>query len=252
MRKIIVAVLLVGAALLAGCGESIHWFPGNSGSSGGGTVPNPLPSGQTVTEVQADTVTKFLPYTVAFGNITTSTTTASITVSGDAGSNSMYSINNGTPTNAAGTVKKGDEVRVQNTSSNKLPNFSMLTTLNIGGAIAYYISKTGTLIFYTLTNQPLGQTVPSNWATVPASFTNNFVLGSQGTINFAADSDSSSTMYVNGNSTQSVALPRQINAGDTISFKHTTASTSNTTVTTKAILTGSSGTYEVTFKSVTQ
>jgi hypothetical protein len=251
MRILITAFVLFGVALLAGCGESIHWFPGNSGSSSG-TIPNPAPSGQTVTEVQADTVTQFLPYTVAFGNITTSTTTASITVSGDAASNSMYSINTGTPTNAAGTVKKGDVVTVQNTSSNKLPNSPMSTTLNIGGAVAYYISKTGTLIFYTITNQPQGQTVQSNWATVPANFTNNFVLGSQGTINFAADSASGSTMYVNGNSTQSVALPRQINAGDTISFKHTTALTSNTPVITKAILTGSSGTYNLTFKSVTQ
>jgi len=251
MKITIAAFILFGVALLAGCGESIHWFPGTSGGSSG-TIPNPAPSSQIVTEVQADTVTQFLPYTVAFGNITTSTTTASITVSGDAGSNSMYSINDGTPTGVAGTVKKGDVVKVQNTSTNKLANFSMSTTLNIGGAVANYISKTGSLIFFTSLSVTPGTTVQSNWATVPASFTNNFVLGSQATIKFAADSDSSSTMYVNGNSTQSVALPRQINAGDTLSFKHTAASASNTTVTTRAIITGSSGTYELTFKSVTQ
>jgi hypothetical protein len=249
MQRIFVAVLLIGVSLCAGCGESIHWFPGNSGTSGG-TMPNPPPSGQIVTDVQADTATPFLPYTVLFGNITTSTTTASISVSGDA--SSQYSKDNGaTFTSTAGTVKKGDTVIVRNTSSNFGSDLSISTILNIGGANATYISKTGTLIFPTLSNRPTGSTVLSNTATVPVNLPNGFAFGNSATIAFAADSDASSTMYLNG-SIVAAPSPSPINALDRLSFKHTAASAANTTVITKAVLTGSTGTYTVTFKSVTQ
>jgi hypothetical protein len=248
MRILVTAFILSGVALLAGCGESIHWFPGSSGSSGG-TMPNPPPSSQTVTDVQADTITPFLPYTVSFGNVSTSTNSASITVSGDA--TSMYSIDSGTPTNAAGTVKKGQKVVVQNTSSNFGSNLSISTILNIGGANATYISKTGILIFPTLSNRPTGSTVLSNTATVPVNLPNGFAFGNSATIAFAADSDASSTMYLNG-SIVAAPSPSPINALDRLSFKHTAASAANTTVITKAVLTGSTGTYTVTFKSVTQ
>jgi hypothetical protein len=247
MRILITAFILFGVALIAGCGESIHWFPGTSGGSGG-TIPNPPPSGQIVTDVQADTITTFLPYTVAFGNVSSSTNSATITVSGDA--TSMYSINGGTPTNAAGTVRKGQTVIVQNTSSNLGSNISVSTNLNIGGANATYISKTGTLVFPTV-NRSTGSLVISNMATVPADLPNGFVFGNSATIAFASDSDPSSTMYLNG-SIVAASSPSPIRALDRLSFKHTAASAANKTVTTKAVLTGATGTYTVTFKSITQ
>lgn len=248
MKKICVAVLLTGVALFAGCGESIHWFPGTSGGGGGGATPNPPPSSQTITEVQANTATPFLPYTVAFGNITTSTTTASISVSGDP--SSKYSKDNGTTfTSTAGTVKKGDIVIVQNTSYNG-SNASISTILNIGGFTATYVSKTGTLIFITRYGVIPGSTVNSIAATVPAIFTNNFVLGANATISLAADSNNSQ-MFLNG-STYASAQGSPIKAGETLYLSHKAASTANTPVITKATLTGSQGTYDVTFKSVTQ
>lgn len=248
MKKATLFTMCIIVAALSGCGN-FEWFPSGT-SSGGGATPNPVPNSQTITEIQADTVTPFLHYTVAFGNITTSTTTATISVSGDV--SSQYSKDNGTTfTSATGTVKPGDIVIVRNTSSNNGSNVLVSTLLNIGGITATYVSKTGSLIYPTLLNRVQGTTVQSNSATVPLNFTNNFVLGSSATIAWATGSDSSSQMYFNGSNTAS-ALPSPIKAGDSIYFRHTAASASNTTITTKATLTGSTGTYDLTFKSTTQ
>jgi hypothetical protein len=251
MRILITAFLLFGVAFLAGCGESIHWFPGNSGSSSG-TIPSPPPPGGTLTDLQADTVIKFDPYTVAFGNITTSTTTTSVTVSGDA--SSQYSINGGTPTSSSGTVKKGDVVSVQNTSSNFGQNISVSTILNIGGASATYTGSTGKLIFLTRK----GATVNTpNYASdqmsiplvLPGSFTFPATIKLDTT---KTTSGSSSSMWVNGNIQADgfTVIP-----GMFLQLKHTTAATSGTTVTTAVTLTPQTGPgtpYTVTYKSVTQ
>ena len=251
-RKIYVAVLLIGVTFLAGCGESIHWFPGNSGSGGSSTMPSPPPPGGTKTDVQADTVTKFDPYTVAFGNITSSTTTASINVSGD--SSSQYSINGGTPTSSAGTVKKGDVVTVQNTSSNYGQNISVSTILNIGGASASYTSSTGKLIYLTKKSAPLNTAnYPSDQAAVPLVLPGGFTFPATIKIDTATTTPgSNSSMWVNGNIQ---ADGFTVNPGMLLQLRHTTAATSGTTVTTAVILTpqtGTGSTYTVTFKSVTQ
>jgi hypothetical protein len=245
MRKTTMAMICFVVAALAGCGN-FEWFPSSS-SGGGGTTPNPPPSSQTITDVQADTITSFLPYTVKFGNTSSSTTTASISVSGDV--TSQYSKDNGVNfISTADTVKKGDVVVVRNTSSNYGSNQSISTTLNIGGTTAIYVSKTGTFIFPTLIGQKLGIKAVSNSAEVPATAT-NFVLGTSATITYS--SNNSSNMYINGSSVASPS-PTTIKARDTVVFEHVTASTANTTVITTATISGSTGTYIATFKSKTQ
>lgn len=245
MRKTVVAILLSSATLLAGCGDSIHWFPGN-GSVGGGTTPDPAPSGDTATngQVQCDTDIKFNPYTVTFGNNTSSTTTASISVGGDV--SSQYSKDNGTTfTSTAGTVKRGDIVIVKQTSSIYGPNRIISTVLYLGGTSATYSSTTCQLSFATRQGVSAGSVATSDVAAVPASLPKGFTFPA--TISLASDSDSSSKMYINGSSTQA-ASGSPIKATDTLYFKHT-ASSSATTLT-HAILTGSNNViYDVTFKS---
>jgi hypothetical protein len=251
MNKIALVVLLTVIAALAGCGESIHWFPGNSGSSGSTTTPSPPPPGGTKTDVQADTVTTFDPYTVLFNNITTSTATAAISVSGD--SSSRYSVNGGTPTKSAGTVKGGDVVTVQNTSSNYGANISVSTNLFIGGATATYISTTGKLIFLTRKSAPLNTAnYSSDQVAVPQTLPGGFTFPATIKLDSAKTTASNSSMWVNGNQ---IADGFTINPNMILQLRHTTSATSGTTVVTAATLTPQTGTgspYTVTFKSVTQ
>ena len=254
MKNICVAVLLIGVALLAGCGDSIHWLPGNGGSSG--AFPSPPPPGGTITDVQADTVTKWVDtYTVAFGNITSSTTTTSISITGDANSQSQYSVNDGTPTDAAGTVKKGDKITVFNTSSNYGPGLSISSKLIIGGASAIYTSTNGRLVFVTKKNAPLNTAnYASDLAIMPlaTALPGTFSYPATVKIDTKATTATNSSMWIGG---AQVADNATINANQVLQLKHTTAATSGTTVTTAVIITPqtSGGTpYTVTFKSTTQ
>ncbi len=245
MRKTALVMICIVVGALAGCGN-FEWFPSSSG--GGGTTPSPPPPGQTITDVQADTlITTFYPYPVAFGTISSSTTTASISVSGDTGS--MYTINGGTAVSTAGTVKKGDSVVVQHTSSNSGTNQTISTLLNIGGASAYYRSITGSFIFLTKKNVPLNSTYPSDIVPVPSTLPGSFVFPA--TLSLASSTTAlGSTMWVNN---YQVAPGAPLLAGQTLQLKHTTAATATTTVMTAVTLTPTSGTpYTVTFKTVTQ
>ncbi len=245
MKKTALVMICFAVAALAGCGN-FEWFPSSSG--GGGTTPVPPPPGQVITDLQADTVTTFNPYSVTFGTITSSTTTTSISVSGDI--SSMYAVNGGAPTNIAGTVKTNDVVTVQNTSSNYGTNQTISTLLNVGGASAYYNSTTGSLIFLTIKSVPLGTNYPSTVVTVPATLPGSFVFPATITLDATKTTASGSTIWVNG----AQASPGvTINPGQTLQLKHTTASTSATTAMTAVTLTPTSGTaYSVTFKTVTQ
>ena len=247
MKKAVLFMMCIVVAALSGCGQNFEWFP--SSSSGGGSYPSPPPPGGTLTDLQANTITKFDPYVVAFGNITSSTTTTSIKVSGDV--SSMYSVNDGTPTSVAGTVKKGDSVRVINTTSNYGQNISVSTLLNIGGASATYTSTTGKLIFLTKLSAPLNTpNFASDQTSIPLVLPGGFTFPA--TIKLTTTSGNNSSMWINGNIQ---ADGFTINPGMTLQLKHTTAATSATDVITAATLTpqtGSGTPYTVTFKSTTQ
>ena len=247
MKKTALVVMCIVVGALSGCGN-FQWFP-SSDTAGGGTTPVPPPPGQAVTDVQADTVTTFNPYTVVFGTITSSTTTTSISVSGDV--SSMYSINGGTPTATAGTVKTNDVVTVQNTSSNLGSNLTISTLLNVGGVGAYYNSTTGTLIFLTKKSAPLSTTYPSDTATVPSTLPGSFVFPATITLDAAKTTALNSTIWISGGQ---VAPGATITTGQTLQLRHTTAATSGATAVTAVTLTPTtSGTpYTVTYKSVTQ
>ena len=248
MRKTALIMMCIMVAALSGCGD-FEWFP--SGTSGG-SFPSPPPPGGSLTDVQADTVTTFDPYTVRFGTISSSTTSTTISVSGD--STSMYTVNGGNPTKAAGTVKKGDVVQVQNTSSNYGANRAISTLLLIGGASATYTSITGNLIFVTRKSAPLNTAnYPSGQTMIPVTLPGGFTFPA--TISLNTDittSGSNSSIWINGNIQ---ADGYTVIPGMLLELKHTTASTSGSTVISAVTLSPKTGPgipYTVTFKSVTQ
>ncbi len=248
MRRALLVMICIAGAALAGCGN-FEWFPSSSG--GGGTTPSPPPPGGTLTDLQADTVTTFSPYTVAFANITSSTTTTSVSVSGDV--SSMYIINGGTPTNVAGTVKANDTITVQNTSSNYGKNLTISTLLNVGGASAYYNGTTGSFIFLTKKGAPLNTAnYSSDVVAVPVALPGSFVFPATITLDSTKTTALNSSIWINGSVAASGA---QITSNQTLQLKHTTASTAATTSVTAVTLTSTSGggtPYTVTYKSVTQ
>ena len=244
MRQFFAAVAVLGLMALAGCGQNFEWFP-DSGGGGGGTTPNPPPPGGSKIDVQADTEITFDPYVVRFGTISSSTTSASISVSSAGGNTtSKYSIDDGTPTNAAGTVKKGQTVKVIHTSSH-YTNSQVSTLLIVGGASATYASTTSVLSFPNLPTA-VGNPAISNQATVPAKL-NGIDVGTMATISYTP---TSSVMYING----SIAAPgHSIKAGDTLKFQHNhNPASGSTSYTTSGVLTLTTGTYKVTFTSTTQ
>jgi hypothetical protein len=112
-------VLLV-VAFLGGCGAD--WFPAYK-------RPATLPDSFTFTEIKDVEPGK----PVTSNAITVSGVTADsspITITGT--STSQYSINGGTPTSAAGTVKNGDTVTVTHTTVDS-PGVVTTSTLTIGG-----------------------------------------------------------------------------------------------------------------------
>ena len=245
MKKTALLVMCIVIGALSGCGN-FQWFP--SSDTGGGTTPVPPPPGQAVTDVQADTVTTYNAYPVVFGTITSSTTTTSISVSGDV--SSMYSINGGTPTATAGTVKAHDVVTVQNTSSNNGSNLTVSTLLNVGGASAYYNCTTGALIFLTKKSAPLSTTYPSDVVAVPSTLPGSFVFPATISLDTTKTTALNSTLWINSGQ---VSTGATIYPGNTLQLKHTTAATSGASAVTAVILTPTSGTpYTVTYKSVTQ
>jgi hypothetical protein len=245
MRKSTIISLLLGLLIsLSGCGD-FEFFPD---TTSGGPSPVPPPPGGTVSDVQADTVVKFLPYTVA--GLADAGTTTAIRVSGHP--TSQYAVNGGTPTNATVAVKNGDTIVVQNVSSNLGQKVAVGTVLVVGGSSATYTSITGTLIFPTLNGVGTGTAVTSNSAQVPTTLPDGFVFGTSTTIAFAPDSAPGSLMFINGGAFPA-ASPSPLAAGNTLTFRHTAAQGSGQTVTSKAVITGSNGvTYTVTFKSTTQ
>ncbi len=247
MKKTALIIICFVVGAIAGCGQNFEWFPSSSG--GGGTTPVPPPPGQTVTDVQADTVTTFNPYTVTFNSVTSSSVTTSISVSGDI--SSMYSVNGGAPTNVAGTVKGNDVITVQNTSSNYGSNQTISTLLNVGGASANYISTTGSLVFVTKKGVAANtDNYPSDAVSIPAQLPGSFVFPATVKFDATKTTATNSTIWIGG---QRISENAQVHAGDSLQLKHTTASTSGAIAVTALILTPTSGTpYTVTYKTVTQ
>jgi hypothetical protein len=166
----------------------------------------------------------------------------------------MYTVNGGNPTKAAGTVKKGDVVQVQNTSSNYGANRAISTLLLIGGASATYTSITGNLIFVTRKSAPLNTAnYPSGQTMIPVTLPGGFTFPATISLDTGTTtSGSNSSMWINGNIQ---ADGFTVNPGMLLELKHTTAATPGTTVVTAVKLTPKTGTgspYTATYKSVTQ
>jgi len=125
-------VLIACAVIMAGCG-SVEWFPPYVRLS---TTPDQFSfAAKTGTAVSTQVTSD--PITVS--GLTGDSSPISIT--GSVGSNSKYAINAGTATDAAGTVKNGDQVTVTHTSSSVLGT-STISTLSIGNVNGQFISTT--------------------------------------------------------------------------------------------------------------
>jgi hypothetical protein len=266
MKKALVVVMLLVIGALAGCGESIHWFPGSS--SGSSQVPVPPPSGATaIPAVQQDTVTTFLspassppstPYQVRFNNITTSTASAAISIYGTSGGNSQYSINGGAYTSANGTVKGGDLVTVQHTSSNQGANQTIQTVLNIGGATATYTSTTSYLSFQTRLSAPpttvnyVSSAVNITSQTpLPSGFTFPAVI----TLDTANSTGTNSRILINGLQQNNYTIDPATQGTVVLQLSHDTPAGSKTSAVTVVTLTPTSPTaipYKVTYKTTNQ
>lgn len=245
MRRKLVMMLFSGVTLLAGCGESIHWFPGtSSGGGGGGSNPTPAPASASLTDQQADTEVSFTSYTVL--GLATADTTTNISVGGDP--SSKYVKNSEAPTNAAGTVKNNDTVTVMHTTGNA-KNTQVSTNLYIGGTRATYTSTTGTLVFPTKKGQQANTEIMSDSAIVPQTLPAGFTFPATIAIDSAKTTAVNPKIFIGGTE---VPNGTNIPAGSLFYFKHTTGASGKTVVTT-ATVTPSSGTaYVVTFKSISQ
>lgn len=123
--------LLLLALLLAGCGD-VEWFPESERAP---TTPDAFSfpaktNTAKATEITSDAIT-----------VAGLTAAASISVAGSQGSDSKYSINGGTPTATAGTVKNDDTVTVTHLSSSSLGTATE-STLTIGGVSSKFVSTT--------------------------------------------------------------------------------------------------------------
>jgi len=125
VRTVLFLFLLL---LLGGCG-GVDWWPGRQP-----TAPDPF-SFPAKTGVALNTPVESDPTTVQ--GLTADSSPISVT----GATGSTYSINGATPTSAQGTVKNGDVVRVQHTSSSTVGT-NTVTTLTIGGVTAFFTSTT--------------------------------------------------------------------------------------------------------------
>lgn len=133
-------------AFLAGCGAD--WFPEYK-------RPATLPNSFTFTQIKD--VEPGQPVTsnaITVAGLTAAT--SPITITGN--STSKYSINGGTPTSSAGTVKNGDTVTVTHTTVDS-PGLATTSTLTIGGlqgAFTTVNQRVDTPVFTLVTNPASG------------------------------------------------------------------------------------------------
>jgi hypothetical protein len=129
--------LLFAFLALTACGGSgVHWLPPYKRLP---TTPDPF-SFTTKTGVALNTSVTSDAITVT--GLTGDSSPISIT--GSVGSASKYAIGSATATDAAGTVKNGDQVTVTHTSANALGS-STVSTLSIGNVNGTFTSITETL-----------------------------------------------------------------------------------------------------------
>jgi len=217
MQRLLSLLAVVGM-MLTGCG-GIEWFP----------------------EKVASVVTAF-SFTPATGVAVGSTQTSNIvtlaisgdpvaiSVSGDA--SSQYSINAGTYTKAAGTVKNGDQVTVQHTASATIGQ-TVTTTLTVGGQTATFSSTTGgTVAVSAFTFPPSFNVLPSSLKTSEAV---TFVI-SGGSAPISISGDASSVYSINGAAFTS--LPGTVVNTDQVVVQHTTANGADETTVTSVLTVG--------------
>ena len=213
MQRLLCLLAVVGM-MLTGCGD-IEWFPEKAAS--------------------VVTAFSFTPATgVAVGSTQTSNSVTlaisgdpvAISVSGDA--SSQYSINAGTYTKAAGSVKNGDKVTVQHTASATIGQ-TVTTTLTVGGQTATFSSTTGGTVAvtaFTFAPSFVDNVLPSSLKTSSAVT----LVISGGSAPISISGDASSLYSVNG--AASTSLPGTVVNGDQVVVQHTTANVAdNTTVT---------------------
>ena len=237
MRQFFAAVAVLGLMTLAGCGDSIHWFPDGGGGGGGGGTPSPLPPDfQAQTNVQADTLTTSNSYTVTglFNNLSTS-----ISVSGNNDrATSKYVINGKGATNANGKIANGDTVTVQHYTANSASS-SVSTYLYIGGATLKFQTTTSTLVFPTqYTTSGISQSGPS---TVTAEF-QTAGLKPVGNVQSISITDSSGEYSLDG--TNWYTSQSNLAVGNRIWLRHAASISEKKTT---ATIVGSTGTYDITF-----
>ncbi|HBA89302.1 MAG TPA: hypothetical protein DCZ75_15340 [Geobacter sp.] len=203
---------------LSGCG-GIEWFPETGVASFSFSPASEV-------DVAAGSTRTSSSVTLAITGIAT----ASISVSGDA--SSKYSINGGSYTNAAGTVKNGDRVTVQHTASNTIGG-SVSSTLTVGDKSATFSSMTGGFEFSTAFNVDPMTFVESDPVTLA-------VAGGSAAISISGDE--SSLYSINGGTFTSQA--GTVNNGDQVVVMHFSADgATNTTVTSTLTVGGKSGTF---------
>lgn len=144
--RIPVWIVALLSLTIAGCG-GIEWFPEYIRSS---TTPDQF-TFTAKTDVPFNALQTSDSITVAgiAGG------TAPMVVSGDAGS--KYSLNSGTPTVTANSVKNGDKVTVQHTSSSTAGT-TVSTTLAIGDVKAVFSSTTAKIASFAATKKGAANT----------------------------------------------------------------------------------------------
>jgi hypothetical protein len=151
-----------------------------------------------------------------------------------------YSINGGAFTTAAGTVRAGDQVRVQHTSA--VAGLSAMdTTLTVGGVSATFRSRTGSadttpagFAFVDVTGARRGKQVTS-YAVYPADFNTPVAItlsgaGAQYQLNNVGWTSAAGT----------------VRPGDRVTLRLTASATANATVSTTVTVGGVSDTWNVT------
>lgn len=204
LHGITISCLLIVLFAISGCG-SVDWFPEYKRLP---TTPDAFTFADK-NDVALNTATTSDAITVS--GLTAES--APISITGPSGSNSKYTINTGTATDAEGTVKNGDKVTVTHTSST-LPGGLVKSTLSIGNVSATFTSRTRLVSLGTFVTSDVAG-VPSDQREVYATATSNdstihtititgtgasFSVGVENTnarTNFTASDGSSVTSFLN-------------------------------------------------------
>jgi hypothetical protein len=216
-------LFVVMLLVMTGCGDT-KWFPENI--------------------KPADTPTAFTFVNQTDVAVNATITSAAVTITGiknGSGPISItggtYSINGGAYTSSPGTVNNNDSVTVQQTSGSQ-PSQTVKTTLTVGSFSADFSSTTISFTFSptsftSLTNQLLGNTVPSNVITITGGATSYTISVSGGS--YSLDGAAATT------------LTSTVQGVHTITAWQTTSNIANTSVITTIFV----NTVPITFQTTT-